>query len=99
MKVELTDLAEESLREIHCRFPKETAQKIVDKILDKTETLSYLANRGRIVEELRDLDQGHRFIVEGLYKIIYLQEGEMVYVTDILDMSQDPQKIRERYFS
>ncbi|WP_416868000.1 MAG: hypothetical protein ACMVP2_12975 [Imperialibacter sp.] len=27
----------------------------------------------RIVEELRPLNQGHRFILEGNYKIIYLQ--------------------------
>ncbi|ELR68035.1 hypothetical protein C900_01209 [Fulvivirga imtechensis AK7] len=99
MTVELTDLAEESLREIHCRFSKNKAQEVIDKILDRAATLSTLANRGRIVEELRNLNQGHRFILEGDYKIIYLQEEETVYVTDIFNMNQHPENIRKRYLS
>ncbi|GAA0891707.1 hypothetical protein GCM10009122_13860 [Fulvivirga kasyanovii] len=99
MIVELTDLAEEGLREIHCHFPKSQAQKLVDKILDRAATLSTLANRGHIVEELRNLNQGHRFVLEGDYKIIYLQEGETVYVIDIFNMGKHPENIRKRYLS
>jgi len=96
MKVEFTDPAEERLRKIYCRFPADIAEKMVDRILQKASTLSNLSNRGRIVEELRSLKQGHRFIIEGNYKIIYFQKNDTVYVTDVFDMSQDPGSISER---
>lgn len=90
-------MAEDGLREIYCHFPKEKAHQIVNQILDKAETLSRFANR--IVEELRSLNQEHRFILEGDYKIIYLQEGETVYITDIFNMSRHPESIRKRYLT
>jgi plasmid stabilization system protein ParE len=56
MKVEFTEPAEESLRKIYCRYPEKKAEQIIETILSKAETLSRLANRGRIVEELRFLN-------------------------------------------
>lgn len=56
MQVEFTDPAEDALRKIYCHYQEEIAEKIVDKILHRAETLSNLANRGRIVEELRSLN-------------------------------------------
>jgi len=97
MKVEFTDLAEERLRKIYCHYPADGADQIVEKILEKANTLSSLSNRGRLVEELRSLNQGHRFILEGNYKIIYFQQTETVFVTDIFNMNQDPQSIEERH--
>ena len=97
MKVEFTDPAEERLKKIYCRYPEDVANRIVEKILQKANCLSNLSNRGRIVEELRSLHQGHRFILEGNYKIIYFQESEMVFVTDVFDMSQNLHSIRERH--
>ncbi len=95
MKVEFTDPAEDSLRKIYCRYPENIAERIVEKILQSAETLSHLSGRGRIVEELRFLNQGHRFILEGNYKIIYLLQGDMVYITDVFHMSQDPEEIKK----
>lgn len=94
MKVEFTDPVEERLRKIYCRYPEDVADRIVENILQRANSLSKLSNRGRIVEELRSLNQGHRYILEGNYKIIYLQESGIVFVTDVFDMSQDPQSIR-----
>ncbi|MBV6641825.1 MAG: type II toxin-antitoxin system RelE/ParE family toxin [Cyclobacteriaceae bacterium] len=99
MKVEFTDPAEDQLRKIHCRYPQDIADRIIEKILQRASSLSDLTNRGRIVEELRFLNKGHRFILEGNYKIIYFQGSEMVFVTDVFDMSQDPQSIKERHQS
>jgi len=96
VKVEFTDPAEERLRKIYCRYPEDVADRIVEKILQRANSLSNLSNRGRIVEELRSLNQGHRFILEGNYKIIYFQESEIVFVTDVFDMTHDPQSIRGR---
>ena len=97
MQVEFTEPAEESLRKIYCRYPENIAAGIVESILRRAESLSNLTNRGRIVEELRPLNQGHRFILEGNYKIIYLQKEDVVYVTDVFNMSQDPNKIKTRH--
>ncbi|MEM9338881.1 MAG: type II toxin-antitoxin system RelE/ParE family toxin [Bacteroidota bacterium] len=97
MEVDFTDPAEERLKKIYCRYPEDVANKVVEKILTRAETLSNLSNRGRIVEELRPLGQDHRFILEGNYKIIYIQKGDRVYVTDVFDMSQDPESIKVRH--
>jgi toxin ParE1/3/4 len=97
MKVEFTDPAEESLRKIYCSYPDDVAEKIIEKILLKAETLSNLANRGRIVEELRPYNQNHRYIIEGNYKIIYIQKADIVYITDIFNMKLDPGKIHQKH--
>ncbi len=97
MKVEFTDPAEERLRKIYCRYPENVAESIVEKILLKAETLSSFANRGRIEEVLRSLNQNHRFVLEGNYKIIYMQQDDTVHVTDVFDMNQDPLSIKKRH--
>ena len=97
MKVEFTEPAEENLRQIYCSYPDDIAEKIIEKILLRAETLANLANRGRIVEELRSYNQNHRYIIEGNYKIIYKQKADIVYVTDIFNMRLDPGKIRQRH--
>lgn len=45
MKVEFTDPAEERLRKIYCHYPETIADKLVENILRKAETLSSLAKR------------------------------------------------------
>ena len=97
MIVEFTDFAEEELRKIHCRYPSGRAEIIVEKILSRAETLSTLPNRGRIVEELRVLNQSHRYLKERSYKLIYFTTGEKVYVTDVFSMHDDPAKILKRH--
>jgi hypothetical protein len=48
---------------------------------------------GQREEYLEHMGQLHRRIIEGNYKIIYRQEGEVIYVTDIFDSRQDPAKM------
>lgn len=36
----------------------------------------------------------HRRIIEGHYKIIYRVEGQAIYITDIFDSRQDPNKMK-----
>jgi len=93
MKVEITDPAEASLKRIYCLYEEEVANGIVGNILDRAETLSTFPLRGRIVDELRSMNEGHRYILEGNYKIIYKPVSDMVYVTDVFDMRQDPSEI------
>ena len=71
MEVVITKPAEESLKEIYCRFENHIASKIINDILNKAETLKTFSNRGRIVDELLSLKQNHRYVIEGNFKIIY----------------------------
>lgn len=97
MEVVITEPAEESLKEIYCRFEENIAVHLVNKILDRAETLSNLSNRGRIVDELRSLNQEHRYIIEDNFKIIYRQDKNLVIVTDIFNMSKNPENIKRKH--
>lgn len=44
-------------------------------------------------EKLAELGLGHRFLVEGNYKIVYRTEGQYVLITDVFDTRQDPEKL------
>lgn len=100
MEVFLTEPAERSLQQIF-RFyvelaSEEVALRVIDAILDKVETLNNFPGRGKIEFYLSELRQGHRYIIGGNYKIIYLVGIDKVIVTDIFDMRQDPDEIKRR---
>ena len=99
-EVRITEAAERSLNHIFYYYFNEVslelANSISDLILNRIETLSVLYERGRVVEELRDLNQNHRYIIEGSFKIIYREVDEIIYVTDIFSMRMNPEKIKKR---
>jgi hypothetical protein len=45
-------------------------------------------------ENLKDLKQGHRYIIQGNYKIIYRIIGDEIFITDIFDWRQNPTKMK-----
>ncbi|WP_420385141.1 type II toxin-antitoxin system RelE/ParE family toxin [Roseivirga sp.] len=98
--VNITLPAERSLNYIYHYFLKEVsaevAVRVVDRILNRIELLEENYHRGRLVEELRVLNQDHRYVIEGPYKIIYRVIAQSVFVTDIFSMYQDPKRIIER---
>ena len=49
---------------------------------------------GQEEESLVELGQGHRYLVEEHYKIIYRVIDDVVYITDIFDTRQDPDKMK-----
>ena len=49
---------------------------------------------GRVEEALSHLNQGHRYLLEGNYKIIYrLINPNILAITDIFDTRQNPDKL------
>jgi len=98
--VNITLPAERSLNHIYQYFLEEVspevAVKIVDRVLDRIELLEENYQRGRLVEELRLLNQGHRYVIEGPFKIIYKVIDASVFVTDIFSMYQNPERIIQR---
>ena len=69
------------------------ALKIVNSILTKTSILE-TNNIGAIEQLLTPLNQEHRYIIEGNYKIIYIIQNSTVYITHVLDTRQNPNKLK-----
>jgi toxin ParE1/3/4 len=97
MQVVVTDPAKLRLKYIYRYYKAEasvkTAQKIKDSVLGKIKSLKKFTLRGKIEENLIELNQEHRYVIEGHFKIIYLIYNDTIYVTDIFDTRQNPEKI------
>lgn len=65
-----------------------------DRILDKADTLIKHPSIGQKELVLEHLGLGHRRLIEGHCKIVYRIVGETVYITDIFDSRQDPDKLK-----
>ena len=73
---------------------KNIAEKIKKSIFHATKTLNKQPLLGPIEENLVEFKQEHRYLVEGNYKIIYRIIHSDIYITDIFDCRQNPQKIK-----
>jgi plasmid stabilization system protein ParE len=72
-----------------------TADKIRKSIFSATRPLIRQPLIGTEEENLIDLKQGHRYLVEGNYKIIYRVIDNDIYITDIFDCRQNPTKMKK----
>ena len=68
--------------------------EIRDLILAKADKLLCNPNIGQLEEYLEHLGKSHRRVIEGNHKIIYKVESETIYITDIFDSRQDPEKMK-----
>lgn len=100
MKLVYTDRALISLQEcldfLAAEMPSEKVNEIRDRILNKADRLLETPHIGQEEPYLSHLGLSHRRIIEGNYKIIYRVEKDLVYVTDIFDTRQDPDKLEKR---
>jgi len=99
MKVIWSDFSTEILGEIFA-YHKENvsfaiARKIKTNIFKATKRLIKYPISGQIEETLKYLEEGHRYLVEGNYKIVYKQVEEGILITDVFDTRQDPLKIND----
>jgi plasmid stabilization system protein ParE len=100
MKVIWTKTALTSLYEIY-KYYKENvsitiACKVRDNILAIARQLENHTHIGQIEELLKEMKGGHRYIVKDNCKIIYKIQTNKMYITDVFDTRQDPDKIKER---
>ena len=72
------------------------AEKIRLSIFEATRPLLKDPSIGAIEENLVELKQQHRYLVVGNYKVIYRVIASKIYVTDIFDCRQNPQKMKKR---
>ncbi|MEK7718679.1 MAG: type II toxin-antitoxin system RelE/ParE family toxin [Bacteroidota bacterium] len=85
---------EEALEFIAIKVSHEKLIEIRDRILDHADTLLLQPLKGQKEPFLEHLGLGHRRLVESHYKIIYRVVSEYIYITDIFDSRQDPDKMK-----
>lgn len=75
-------------------IPDEKILEIRNQILDAVDALLEHPSIGQEEPFLVNLGWHYRRLVEGHYKIIYRIEDEYIYITDIFDSCQDPDKMK-----
>lgn len=70
------------------------AQQLRKNIFNSTQQLKILPNSGQIEPALTILNEEHRYLVRGNYKVIYKKVEEGILVTDIFDTRQNPTKMK-----
>jgi plasmid stabilization system protein ParE len=72
---------------------EKTANKIRKSIFLATKQTVKQPLIGTLEENLSELNQGHRYLVTGNYKIIYLVIEDDIYIIDVFDCRQNPTKM------
>lgn len=97
MKVEVSEYAARQLESIWDYHALEVSVRVADritkKIVDDIEWLGSHPHGGQYEPLLEHLNMGHRRWVCGHYKIIYRIVDETVFISDIFDARQDPDKM------
>lgn len=92
-----SDFASETLKDIYDYYKEvasdAVAMRIKESILVTTKQLINHPESGQIEETLIQLKEGHRYLVNNNYKIIYKKIKEGVLISDVFDCRQDPIKI------
>jgi len=99
MKIIWSDFASETLSEIYQYYKEKAsltiAQKVKAEIFTATRQLKKHPSLGQIEINLEELNEGHRYLVKGNYKIIYKEIPEGMLITDVFDTRQDPININD----
>lgn len=85
---------EESLDFLASNISPEKLIEIRDEILDSADSLLLQPLQGQEEPFLKHLGLGHRRLIVSHYKIIYRIDKEYIYITDIFDSRQDPDKMK-----
>ena len=100
MKVIWTNFALGSLSEIYKYYKQNAniniARKIRDQLFYSTKQLEKYPLSGPIEEFLLELEEDHRFITRGNYKIVYKILNSSIYITDVFDTRQNPEGLKIR---
>jgi len=97
MKILWSKFAAEELKEIFDYYKENAgisiANRLREKIFNSTRQLKTQPKSGQIEPSLNRMNEGHRYLVRGNYKIIYKEVEEGILITDIFDTRQNPSKI------
>lgn len=97
MRVFWTKFALDALHDIYEYYKVNVsvliANNIKESILLSTHQLEVQPLSGTMETLLQHLNEGHRYIIRGNYKIIYKIQSQRIYITDVFDTRQNPIKI------
>ena len=99
MKIKFTASSRRRLRQIEGYHTKKgnkaKGRKIVREVRKSAKKLEDYPYMGQEEEELKEFGQGHRYLlIKPFYKLIYLIIKPIIYITDIFDTRQDPDKMK-----
>lgn len=96
MKVVITSRSLERLEE-SLRFyleeldlPLEKVLALKDQLIRQASSLSKNPYKGQLEPYLSKLQNGHRRVIAGNFKIIYKIQDDIVYITDFFDSRKNP---------
>jgi plasmid stabilization system protein ParE len=99
MKILWSEFASDTLSDIYKYYKeiagKNLAIKIKKDIFSATIQLEKHPKSGHLEETLIKLGEGHRYLIQGNYKIVYKEVKEGILVTDVFDTRQDPIKLND----
>ena len=78
------------------RASEKVAHKIRQEILQATKQLIQHPESGQIEFYLEKLNESHRYLLSGNYKIIYRVEKHTILINDVFDVRQNPTKILDK---
>ncbi len=76
------------------KLPGERARQITAALFRRGDGLVLNPEKGQKEEWLSHLEEGHRRVIEGRYKIVYYIDGGTIVVTDFFDTNRDPAKMK-----
>ena len=100
MKVVLTDQSLERLEKSllyyleELQIPTFKVAEIKNNLLKSARSLYRQPYKGQFELYLAKLNQGHRRLIEGNFKIVYRVEDNVIYVVDFFDSRDNPEKMK-----
>ena len=99
MKIIWPDFASMTLKDIYNYHKSvagiQIARKIKESIFIAAKHLVKFPEPGQIEISLKKMNESHRYLVDGHYKIIYKKISEGILITDVFDTRQDPIKMND----
>ncbi|HMN07015.1 MAG TPA: type II toxin-antitoxin system RelE/ParE family toxin [Flavobacteriales bacterium] len=97
MRLQVSEYAAARIADIWDYYAEEASERVADKItrkiVDDIEWLLDHPRGGQYEPLLERLGLGHRRKVSGNYKIIYRIVDDLIFVSDVFDTRQDPEKM------
>ena len=75
-------------------LPSEKIEELRERIKISIQQLLQNPYLGQQEAQLAHLKKNHRRLVEWNFKIVYYVQDDLIYITDIFDTGQDPQKMK-----
>ncbi|MEL7220121.1 MAG: type II toxin-antitoxin system RelE/ParE family toxin [Bacteroidota bacterium] len=95
MKVKFTSTSRRRLTQIKDKHSKKRSREIIGSVRKHVKHLEDYPELGKVEKYLEEEGKGHRSIViDKLYKLIYLIAAPFIFITDIFDVQQDPEKMK-----